>query len=112
MKKKFKKKLDKREKLFKKQKKERGWSDDELWSLDNTLAKLILPRLKRFRKISSGFPYSETETQETWYEKIDKMIFAFEFYSKDVLDILSKKDYKKVDQGLNLFAKYYGNLWF
>lgn len=112
MNKKLKKKLGKREKLFKKQKKERGWSDDELWSLDNTLAKLILPRLKRFRKISSGFPYSETETQETWYEKIDKMIFAFEFYAKDKFELITKKDSKRITQGLNLFAKYYGNLWF
>ena len=101
--------LKKRKELFAKQKKERGWDDSETWSLDHSLAKIILPRLKRFKELTNGYPSNETE--ESWNEKIDSMIFSFEFYATEPWGNHSKQLYKKVQKGLNLFAKYYGHLW-
>ena len=82
-------------------------SDHELWSLDYYLAKIILPKLKRFKAMGrNGYPgnfiskkeealnmgYTEGEIDkainkgdlviggpEKWEESLDEMIFAFDF---------------------------------
>ncbi len=97
-----------RAKLFAKQKKTRGWSDDETWSLDWTIAKYILPRLKRYKKISQVFPVNETP--KSWNKKLDMMILAFSLYSKGCWNF-KEGDYKKAQKGLDLFAKHYVDLW-
>jgi hypothetical protein len=93
----------------------RGFSDDELWSLDYSLAKHILPRLKRFKKFDAGRPGC-FETREEWDEVLDKMIFAFE----DAVTYWDSKEETKGEriqrenrarEGLKLFAKYYHALW-
>ena len=40
---------DERKELFKKQRLERGFDETELWNLDTTILKFILPRLKAFK---------------------------------------------------------------
>lgn len=90
----------------------RGFDDSETWSLDWSLAQLILPRLRRFRELNNGYPYGESE--KTWNNKLDKMIAAFEYFangkqwevSKDTMGELYKHK-----QSLKLFAKYYDHLW-
>lgn len=39
----------------------RGFGDDELWSLDDTIAEFILPRLKAFTKQRTSHPTGLTE---------------------------------------------------
>ena len=34
----------------------RGFNDSETWNLDYTIAKLVLPRLKRFKELTNGIP--------------------------------------------------------
>lgn len=47
-----------------------GYSREDLWSLDYTIVRFVLPRLKAFREVSGGFPSSmfyddpENPTQE------------------------------------------------
>ena len=72
---------DPREKLWKKQVKERGFDDRELWSLDFTISKFILPRLQAFKKQKAGYPGHLTEKK--WDNKLDKMIAAFTLLAKD-----------------------------
>ncbi len=130
--------------------------DYDVWNLDNTLAQVILPALKEYRKITfaipsnihdtAGLPYP-TETDEEyeialkkWHETLDKMIWSFEqitsdyeqqFYSvegeiadpifkdgqlnwktKPTIDFDALKHHdKKIQEGLDLFGKYYRNLW-
>lgn len=84
----------------------RGWDDSETWSLDHSLAKLILPRLKRFKELQDGHPSDLSEKE--WDEIIDKMIFAFEWYSDDPW---CKEVPKEVNEGIELFSKWYRDLW-
>lgn len=103
----------------------RGWDDSDTWSLDYTIAKFALPRLKRFQELNNGWPDKDFMTFEKWNEAIDKMIWSFEqicnnFDGLDMWDdTISKEDnYKKikefddkVQEGLNLFGKYFRALW-
>lgn len=112
----------------------------ETWNLDITFAKYIIPRLKKFKNLNNGYPgREEMDTPEKWDEALDKMIQAFEYVvnefdwwtnnSKYCLDTESKYDDKYVakinksyfdeekrrqvviNEGLQLFAKYYIDLW-
>jgi hypothetical protein len=100
----------------------RGWDDSDTWSLDYTLAKWILPRLKRFKQLSFGCPTNFTEKQ--WDEMIDEMIWAFDYIANDRENEIftengnfekEREEWKKAedrcDKGLELFGKYMRGLW-
>lgn len=125
----MKKRKDKREKTWKRQRAERGFDDRDLWCLDATIAEFILPRLKAFRKqnVSNWFPdfdnsfldRKDRKKQMKWGCKktncvIDKMILAFELlieYGRKG-KILSKEENKNVTEGLRLFYEYFRALWY
>ena len=90
----------------------RGWDDREIWSLDVTIAKFILPRLKHLRDNNMGYP-SSLSAQVEWNLILDEIIEAFELIQDesyfDMNDYQKKQD--KIDKGLQLFAKYYQGLW-
>ncbi len=90
---------------LKKQYKERGFDDTEIWSLYNSIARYVLPRLKRFREIHGDYPANLTA--EEWNKILDKMIKAFELISEDTL--FEFKD--EVEEGLSLFRIYFFDLW-
>lgn len=104
---------DKRQETFKQQRLERGFDDTETWNLDYTIASFILPRLKRFKEVSNGYP--GTMTFEEWQDILDKIINAFELKAnEDETSYTIEEDEancKKIQEGLNLFAKYYSHLW-
>ena len=93
---------------YKLQRLERGFDDTETWNLYVTIAGFVVPRLKRFKEVTIGYPASMTEKE--WDECLDKMIFAFEtvLNEDDDIDIC---DNEKVVEGLSLFAKHYLHLW-
>lgn len=104
------KKTDKRYEQQLKQIKSRGFCDAELWSLDSTIAEFILPRLIEFRKELVGYPGNLTS--ESWAEILDKMIWSFE--NLEDLDWPDGKDEeynRKFQEGLELFGKYFRDLW-
>lgn len=95
----------------------RGFSDQQLWSLDVTIAEFILPRLIRYKEINSGLPFCKTEnrhyTEEEWCGILDKMIFAIE-YAKKLDHITSTKaseGYSRYQEGMTLFAAHFLDLW-
>lgn len=92
-----------------KQKLFRGFSDRETWSLDYSLAKIIAPRLKLFKKLTIGVP--DGLTQREWFDILDKMIASFEFASSQERWMASDEEYQEHSEGLQLFAKYYFYLW-
>lgn len=79
----------------------------DTWSMDDTLAMIILPMLKQLRKTKQGAPRTEDEdvpknlrsthksakkkgsdgTDSNWFKRwdwiLDEMIWAFEEYTKD-----------------------------
>lgn len=93
----------------------RGWDDADTWSLDMTIAKFALPRLKRFKEINDGYPYGLTI--EEWNEILNKMIYALEFCADEgQFDLVEdaeerKNNWKRVEEGLELFGKYFRSLW-
>ena len=106
---------DERQPLWKKQRKKRGFDDTETWALDSTIARFILPRLKRFKEVNVGmwyFPDIEKADEERTNEVLDKMIRAFEIIS-DHSDSFRYNDelFDEARQGIELFYKHYFNLW-
>lgn len=98
------------------QRRTRGWDDSELWNLDLSLARLILPRLRAFRANAHGCPGSycvegpdDPNAFDNWCRDLDKMIAAFEFVLSDKYWMAESMQVR--DEGLALFAKYYGALW-
>ena len=87
----------------------RGWTDKETWSLERTIAKFVLPRLKRFKELNFGYPYNFT--MDTWDEALDKMIFSFEKVSRKYEEEYDIETLKKIDEGLELFSKHFHDLW-
>lgn len=104
-------KADKREKKFIKQRIKNGFDDSETWSLYSTIAQFIYPRLKRYKEVNNGTPMGLTENE--WNDILDKMIFSFESIVNDTIDftIDEKENYNKFEEGINLFAKYFLQLW-
>jgi len=94
--------------------KQKGFSDTETWSLDYVVSAFILPRLKRFKQVSNGYP--PTLTVKQWNKILDDMIFAFEWNINidDQYNLTQKEQEKNWDKhrkGLELFAKYFRELW-
>jgi|TARA_B110000196_G_C20651717_1_gene433320 hypothetical protein len=91
----------------------------DTWSMDQTLAPIILPMLVQLKATQHGHPANLTEKE--WDDILDEMIWAFEQKCRD--DWMRDYDYNKWDSdgatahqkrmtnGFKLFGKYYENLW-
>ena len=89
----------------------RGFDDTDLWSLDLTIAKFALPRLKAFKEgPKSSFP--AVMTSEEWDVILDKMIAAFEIMCDgDRWPALNDEDAHTAQIGCELFGQWFTNLW-
>ena len=98
---------------YKYQKITRGFTDLEIWNLDHTTAKWLIPRLKYLKENTCGYP-PDLETFEEWQEILQKMIDAFELYNGDSdtfdMDQL-KTENEIIEEGMQLFGKYFRSLW-
>ncbi len=94
------------------QKLTRGYSDEELWNLDYYLSRWIIPRLKTFKEQAVGFP-PDLNSKKEWEDIIEKIIIAFELYISYIPDTpeQASKEGKQIREGLELFSKYFNNLW-
>ena len=91
----------------------------DTWSMDHTLAPIILPMLIQLKATQHGHPADLTEQE--WDDILDEMIWAFEQKCRD--DWMEDYDYNKWDRegakahqermsnGFRLFGRYYENLW-
>jgi hypothetical protein len=108
-------KKDKRYTKNAKQLKEWGFSDTETWSLYSPIAQFILPRLIRFREITCCYPAGLTP--EKWDFMLGEMIFAFDWaLTSDERSVKMTKDeelntWKRYEAGMDLFAKWFRDLW-
>ena len=92
----------------------RGWTDEDTWNLDCVVASFVAPRLRRFKKLNNGFPPDFNE--HTWNDAIDKMIYSLERVSKRHDEKEGDQNWDKitcerVNEGLELFGKYFCDLW-
>ena len=88
----------------------RGWCDCDTWNLDKNIARFVYPRLVRFKEINNSFPSGENITADSWDEDLDKMIFSFKIMADEDKD-LKKEEMERFEEGMNLFCKYYMELW-
>ena len=101
-------KEDEREKEFSKQRIERGFDDSETWSLRDTIALFIIPRLKRYQEITTEY----LERNSELVNDIDAFIKAMELVSKDRgVCIHTKEEEKQIFEGLEKFSKIFLSLW-
>ena len=102
---------DDREEKFSKQRIERGFDDSETWSLRDTIANFILPRLKAFNEITFSRP-ADLEDISEWNDILNKMCKSFEYVARDKgMFILTDEEYEEYKEGMELFKKYFLDLW-
>jgi hypothetical protein len=104
----------------------------DTWSMDYTLALVVLPMLKQLKETKHGAPLvddcdvpeelrrssappaEDYQTDSNWFLRwdyvMDEMIFAFEYITQKDDEFNSEID-KRVNTGLKLFGKYYRGLW-
>lgn len=86
------------------------------WNLDETLAMIILPGLKQLRKTSQSYPTTLNSFKE-WKSVLKEMEWSFKYIANgrqyDFSDNIEqkRKDIARCQKGLDLFSKYYLNLW-
>ncbi len=111
----------------------------DTWSMDITLAHIIVPMLKQLKETKHGAPDVDDddvpqhlrrtevptmayETDDNYFKRwdyvMDEMIFAFESkltYWIDQCEDLSSPEvtlrYMRIQNGFELFGKYYHGLW-
>ena len=91
------------------QRRTRGFDDSATWSLDSTVSEFVLPRLRRFKAVNIAHPGSLTP--EEWDQMLDKMIAAFEFGASEERWAANQAAYDAHQEGLDLFARYFWDLW-
>ena len=111
---------------FTKQRLEFGFDDSEVWNLDLTIAKFILPRIERLKETFAGYP-AFLNSEDEWKKILEKICKAFSLYIncdndciEDIRTIkmlhgddkpneLEKilKDHEDYEEGMNLFFKYW-----
>jgi hypothetical protein len=86
----------------------KGFDDSDTWCLATTNALWIVPRLERFMELRNGYPIGLSDQE--WEEILNKILFAFKTIAKDDCTLTYKND-DQIKEGLELYAKYYLNLW-
>ena len=84
-------------------------SDEEIYSLDYRIAEFCLPRLKAFKRNKIGVPCCFADDPKEWDAILNKMIFAMQCYANETTNAHGHSE--KMQEGLELFGKYFAALW-
>lgn len=99
---------DKREVELSKQRIERGFDDSETWSLKNTIARFIIPRLERYQEIANDFLKRDDEL----VNEIDSFLTAMKLIERENgVFLFNKEEDEQVKKGLDVFPKIFFSLW-
>lgn len=106
--------------------KENGFHYEDIWNLDRTIIKFILPRLAYFRDNHNGIPDDifiemgideiisderQDKADKLWIDKINKILNGFEIYLiRDWCD-WTEEDKECIEDAWELFRKYFGSFW-
>lgn len=100
---------------MKKNKNEDSWSHkndypiEEIWNTYTMIARDIVPRLRAFKAIDKhGYP-GDMKDMSQWNNTIQKMIDAFELMQDSFSS--TAENQTTISEGLELFCRYYRNLW-
>lgn len=94
---------------FKQQRLEQGFDETETWSLDSTIARFIYPRLKCFYNDGEMIGYPANLSANEWKDIVKGMLDGFELIVTK--DNPTKEENEIINQGLDLFRKYFFDLW-
>jgi hypothetical protein len=87
---------------------ERGFDDSETWSLTDTIANFILPRIKRYKEISDKVTVSTPKEDADLNSFIDMLeLVARDSGSRNYTD----DEKKRVKVGMKAFEKVFLGLW-
>lgn len=113
-----------------------GWADEDCWSLDYYLSKVIRDSVKRLRNHHCGFPGYMTNKE--WNEKLDAIIYTFDVNDKILNDywmalqkcdewkdevyleqkerfndfhVMTFEETERYERGWKYFQEYYFHLW-
>lgn len=101
----------------------RGWADEDTWSFDYYLAKVITGGLKQLKKYHSGIPvdiykkYGDAEANKEWNKILDQIVEGFDLSiflvdNPGQLNHQEEMEAKKIiNKGFDLFKKYFNSLW-
>ena len=102
----------------------RGYDDTAYWSLASYITEIALPVLKRYAGNDgmSAYPIDDDiRSLVDWKNVLNKMIRAFqlshdyEYAEGEFSEVLNTEKYtmlsKEMDEGFELFGKYFRNLW-
>ena len=95
---------------------EENWSHkndypiEEVWNTYHTLAQLIVPRLQAFKALDKHGGPPDFKDMREWNNAIQKMIDAFELM-KYAGRVNTKEEERTMEEGLDLFRKYFRHLW-
>lgn len=88
-------------------------------NLDKTIAQFISPGLKLYKNSYDCIP-CEIKDRDEWDEILDKMIYSFDYYASNQRYEIDFSTYSmdelkahrdKIQEGIDLFAKYFRELW-
>ncbi len=90
-----------------------GWDDSELWNLDATICKFVLPRLKRYNETRCGYPsFYGDDGEEAFNADLNLIIWAMEQHLKDDwLMHLNDQEKQRVNEGFEKFGVLLRYLW-
>jgi len=101
-------KNDDREKEYVKQRIERGFDDSETWSLGDTIANFIVPRLELYIELAS----QHIIIKDDFKEGIESFLDAMKLLSRDNgIRIFNDKEKERVEKGLKAFPNIFYGLW-
>lgn len=93
----------------------RGYDDTAYWCLNDYLAKII--NQVTFKLVNEGSGHPTKLTEKKWKNILNQISFGFGSYLEIQSGFYDEKDpeYKRLERefqkGLELFCKYYNNLW-
>ena len=98
--------------MYKQQRFENGFDDTETWHMDRTIALFIIPRLKKFIQVNNGIPNGETI--ETYNEKLNFIISAFENYyaTNKYYESVDDNERKQLTDDVKIALEYLTKFWF
>ncbi len=86
----------------------RGYGDPDVWALNYYICKKSIKPLKALRKNVHGSPIGITFKE--WKQILDKIIYSMEVFLKE--DHVREKEVRdRVQEGFELFGKYFQSLW-
>lgn len=92
----------------------RGYSDRDLWDINEYLATIIPPMMRYLKENGTGCPAEliKNNSREKWEEILEDIARGFDEYSNvDKYGLHSEFSKKIMDEGMKLFIEYFGHYW-